>query len=364
MAAAPAPARHLQPLRGPVTGGRSGRLSINVGCIYDDTRAGIAEQRMLGVLGTYADSQTGWCFPSYPLLAQRLGIKRAAVGHAITGLADLGYLEIHERFDPATGGRLSSVYRLVQNYELPDEHRRARDDETPLATESSYPPPEAPPLATLDAVPPLLPLATLATESSYLKERLIRTTNPDDETVPSVPAPARERPPDVMVQEPPPPPSQTGSSPPKSPARPSTKPLLPAPKPQPRAERTDGPQARLVTLLRDGGVPDAVRPSERDFAAVKQKCQDIELVAACYLDIYHGRYGDAFMQRRLTIQAVCYSFLDGYLAWKAQGDPSPRATAGRDGPRFRKDGSRIYTSDAGSPMPADLQALIDKNTAY
>lgn len=144
--------------------------------------------------------------------------------------------------------------------------------------------------------------------------------------------------------------SQPASSPPKSPARPSGKPLLPVPKPQPEAERADSPQGRLIDLLRDGGVPSSVKPSERDFAAIKNKCQDIDLVAACYLDVFHGRYGDAFMQSRLSVQTVCYQFLDGYLAWKAQGSPERPSAGGQGGQKNHRQPQRpAYSAGAGAP---------------
>jgi hypothetical protein len=104
----------------------------------------------------------------------------------------------------------------------------------------------------------------------------------------------------------------------------------PAPKPQPPASSPTGssapsratPQSRLVDLLRAGGVE--IDPSPRDFAALKQRQVDPALVVECYLAIRAGRYGDAWMKRRLTVHGVVNDYLDGYLADRQAADGSGR----------------------------------------
>jgi biotin operon repressor len=310
-----------------VPASRSGRLSIHLGCIYNDTRVGLAEQRMLGVLGTYADSESGWCHPSYPALAQRLGIKRAAVGKAITSLARYGYLEIHERFHPETGARLSSAYRLVHDYQLPAEFDRAAgaaDDDTPLATVSSYPPPETPPLATDRSRGTPLTVATLATHSSDLK-RLTRTTNPDGT---------------VATQPGPPPPDRQNDAVPRLPL---DLPPRAVPKPEPPSEPAPAPVevaptptnkrlARVIDLIRAAGL--VYTRSDRDGAALRECDADPDEIAACYLDIAHGRWptdGDTFPLRGLAIHTVCRSWING---WRQRGvAPTKRGGRGYDGSR-------------------------------
>lgn len=120
--------------------GGSGRLSITLGCVYDDLRMGPATQRMLGVLVTYADTKTGVCRPEQRTLAARLGISRQAVSRALRELCEAGYIEIIERFSDFNGARLSSHYRVCMDYELPAEHRRTpQHDIAPLQAEIAPP---------------------------------------------------------------------------------------------------------------------------------------------------------------------------------------------------------------------------------
>jgi DNA-binding transcriptional ArsR family regulator len=160
---------------------KSGRLSIITGAVFNDTRLGAAHREMLGVLGTHADSRTGWCHPKQSTLAKRLGISQPAVSQRITKLAECGYLEIRDRFKPDTGARTWSEYRLIQDYELPPEFDRMAgvpdddQDDTPISSPNGvYEPSEWGSLGEL----------TSPIRSANNSGRPIRTTHPDDEQIP------------------------------------------------------------------------------------------------------------------------------------------------------------------------------------
>jgi len=107
----------------------SGRMSIIPACVFDDTRVGASAQRMLGVLGTYADSKTGMCRPDQRTLATRLGVSRQAVSKALRDLAKAGYIDIIERYSEHSGARLASHYRLIMNVQVPADCRRTPQSE-------------------------------------------------------------------------------------------------------------------------------------------------------------------------------------------------------------------------------------------
>jgi hypothetical protein len=183
---------NVRPFRGPVGDPKSGRLSIVTGYVFNDTRLGSAHREMLGVLGTHADVKTGWCHPKQSTLARRLGISQPAVSQRIAKLAQCGYLEIHDRFNPATGARKPSEYRLVMDYQLPAEFDRLAgvpDDETeeidtPISSPNGG--------YSLSLGGPLADLMTPISPANNYSGRPIRTTHPDDKQIPegSVVAPA------------------------------------------------------------------------------------------------------------------------------------------------------------------------------
>src|SRR5262249_19245244 len=90
----------------------------------DDVRVGSSALRMLVTLGTYADTETGWCRVKVRTIADRLGVSRQAASKALGQIAEYGYVEIQEEHDARTGSRVASSYRLVMDYELPAEYRR------------------------------------------------------------------------------------------------------------------------------------------------------------------------------------------------------------------------------------------------
>lgn len=100
------------------------RVAISPAGVFSDDRLGAAEQAMLACLGMYADTETGWCWPRQRTLAALLGITRQAVGARLRTLAECGWIEIADQFDPRTHARTSSRYRIVWDHEVPPEHRR------------------------------------------------------------------------------------------------------------------------------------------------------------------------------------------------------------------------------------------------
>ena len=77
----------------------SGRFAITPARAVEDHRLGDAAYRVLACLGTYANKD-GWCWPSMPTLADRLGITRQAVQRSIRQLVEIGYLEVESRRRP------------------------------------------------------------------------------------------------------------------------------------------------------------------------------------------------------------------------------------------------------------------------
>src|SRR4051794_112350 len=91
--------------------GHSGRFAITPARAVEDRRLGDAAYRLLACLGTYADKD-GWCWPSMPTLADRLGITRQAVQRSIRQLAEIGYIEVEPRRRP-DGSQDRNRYRLL-----------------------------------------------------------------------------------------------------------------------------------------------------------------------------------------------------------------------------------------------------------
>jgi hypothetical protein len=115
----------VRALRPPMSaGGHSGRLSILQAVAIDDVRVGAAALRMLVALGTYADTDTGWCRVRMRTIGDRLGVSRQAASKALSQLAQYGYVEIRDEHDPRTGSRVASSYRLIMDFDLPDQYRR------------------------------------------------------------------------------------------------------------------------------------------------------------------------------------------------------------------------------------------------
>ena len=104
----------------------SGRFAITPARAVEDHRLGDAAYRLLACLGTYADKD-GWCWPSMPTLAERLGITRQAVQRSVRQLADIGYVEVEHRHR-ADGTQDRNRYRLLFDRALFEVRNRAGID--------------------------------------------------------------------------------------------------------------------------------------------------------------------------------------------------------------------------------------------
>lgn len=123
-----------------------------------------------------------------------------------------------------------------------------------------------------------------------------------------------------------------------------------------RYKPATNPQAHVIDLIRAGGASVTFTPI--DGKAIKSVGADPELVAACFVDIYHGRYGDDFMRRRLNVRTVVYDYLDGYAAWK-QGGARPLPRRPNDG----ASGSRIGRT-TGWPGVEPSQDTLDSGNDW
>ncbi|HYG87684.1 MAG TPA: helix-turn-helix domain-containing protein [Azospirillum sp.] len=95
---------------------------------HDDVDAdGIA---VLSALSTFADRQ-GRCWPSQTTLAAKLKRSRAWVNKVVARLAEIGLVEVKDRWSES-GGRLSSLYVLATDRE-PSETAVSREN-TPVTT--------------------------------------------------------------------------------------------------------------------------------------------------------------------------------------------------------------------------------------
>jgi hypothetical protein len=91
----------------------SGQFSIVQAKAAGDPRLTHAVFRVLAVLGTYADHESGWCWPKQSTIAEAAGMDQPGVSRCIAQLVDLGYVEIGQNT-----GRGKS-YRLVHDHPQP-----------------------------------------------------------------------------------------------------------------------------------------------------------------------------------------------------------------------------------------------------
>lgn len=97
------------------------------------------------------------------------------------------------------------------------------------------------------------------------------------------------------------------------------------------------PSGRLIDLVRAGGATVTMRP--QDHKALKDSGADPSLVAEAYCAIYHGRWGDDFCRRNLSVQFVI-GRLAGYQATKANGPAARKAPPGVTNPTLGSNGTR------------------------
>jgi GntR family transcriptional regulator len=88
----------------------SGRFAVVPARVLDDRAIRPAALRVLLALATHSN-RDGWCWPSIPTIARRLGVLRQAVSRAIGELVHLGYLTVQPQ-TRANGSRSSNLYRI------------------------------------------------------------------------------------------------------------------------------------------------------------------------------------------------------------------------------------------------------------
>lgn len=242
---------------------RSGTFAMVTAAAIDDVRMGAAPLRVLVALGHYRDAD-GWCWPKQRQLADRLGISQQAVSKALRGLGEMGYIEIHDQYDQTTGARISSRYRVLMDYVLPVQFQRTPQPDVVGSQLQVVAPTTSPTIAPQPDV-------------VAIEEELTQENKPREQT--------NKKRTDVRL--------------PKAPTA----------------------QSRVVDLIVAGGVE---RPTfgGRDGKALKDTGADPETVAAAYLAVWRGEWGDEWLRDNLSVHAVV-DRLGGFQAW--QSDQAPAA---------------------------------------
>jgi len=73
------------------------RYSITPSIAATDKNLSHAEFRLLAILGSYASSKTGWCFPSNRVLAADMGCNERTIQKHLDKLRGLGYIQRRQR---------------------------------------------------------------------------------------------------------------------------------------------------------------------------------------------------------------------------------------------------------------------------
>jgi DNA-binding Lrp family transcriptional regulator len=254
----------IRVLRRPMTQPhRSGTFAMVTAAAIDDVRMGAAPLRVLVALGHYRDAE-GWCWPKQRQLADRLGISQQAVSKALRSLQEMGYIEIHDQYDEATGARISSRYRVLMGYVLPVEFQRTPQPDVVGSQLQVVAPTTSPTIAPQPDV--------VAIEEELTHRELTQ----------------KNRPKKVRSDE--------------------------------RTPREPNAQARVIDLIVAGGAPSPTMGG-RNGKAVKD-AGDPEAVAAAYLAVWRGEWGDGWLRENLSIHAVV-DRLDGFRAWRADRQPEP-----------------------------------------
>lgn len=114
----------------------SGRWAQVPARAVDDTALRPAALRVLVALATYGN-RDGWCWPSIPTIARRLGVRRQSIGRQIRELERLGYLAVKPQARP-NGSQSSNLYRVICDADL--EADRDRLMEAPPSSVTLLPP--------------------------------------------------------------------------------------------------------------------------------------------------------------------------------------------------------------------------------
>lgn len=256
-------------------GSRPGTFAMVTAAAIDDVRMGASPLRVLVALGHYRDAE-GWCWPKQRQVADRLGITQQAVSKALRGLQEMGYIEIHDQYDETTGARISSRYRVLMDYVLPVEYRRTPQPDV-VGAQLEVVPPTTPGVVAPTTSPTIAPQPDVVA----IEEELTQENKPREQT--------KKKRTDVRL--------------PKAPSAQST----------------------VIDLIEAGGAP---RPTfgGRAGKAVRE-AGDPEAVAAAYLAVWRGEWGDGWLRDNLSIHAVV-DRLDGFRAWQADRMPAAPHTNG------------------------------------
>lgn len=124
---------------------------------------------------------------------------------------------------------------------------------------------------------------------------------------------------------------------------------LPPDEPAPQTPATNARLGKVVDLIRAAGL--TVTVNGRSGSALKASSATPEQVAACFVAIARGEYGDDFMRKRLNVHNVCNEYMDGFLS-RSQG--TRNLNAGRTG----------ATSSRTGPIPDEILEDLARTMRY
>lgn len=117
----------------------SGRFSIIPARAFDDTRLSSAPLKLLGLLGTYQNKRSGWCWPSQETLAKRSGQTTRAIRKSLSTLREHGYIEIQSI---GTNRNSGNRYKILHDIDLPEQFDRMAEKSPEQVIGTFEPPPE------------------------------------------------------------------------------------------------------------------------------------------------------------------------------------------------------------------------------
>jgi hypothetical protein len=216
---------------------------------------------------------------------------------------------------------------------------------------------------------PDISVAANPTFLSPLKEDSGRPVKTDIRSTPEgaspAPAPARETDRSMLSPDGPPRPVPKPRS---LPIEPSPDPPPPPPPPPPRRPpaargqrpRTEPPETlEPTTAQRDWALANGF--TEATLADEIERCLDRHRIKNLDSGNWHSSL------RIWLKNELSYAAEDGRepgVHARRTARPKTPATGHHEAPRFRKDGSRIYTGSRGAEMPPDMQKLIDRSSKY
>lgn len=91
------------------------RFSIIPARAIEDDRLTKGDLKVLNALGVYADSETGWSYPSQQTLAEKINMTRMSVSRSIKKLSECGYIDSMNNFRE-NGSQSSNKYRVLFDF--------------------------------------------------------------------------------------------------------------------------------------------------------------------------------------------------------------------------------------------------------